>query len=282
MTTIFNRIASLQIEDRFGTAVELANLRIAFDVEMTRTAATNTAKIEVWNLSRNTRDKLKERNARVRLLAGYSSNTGLELLFNGQAQFILHESLPPDIITTFECQDGAEELRQVRGILSYGNNTPARQVINDIAGQLGLPIKFITPINGIFESGYSFYGQIKNALAEVTQRFDLEWSLQNGQLQILKRGEDAETIPVFINEKNGLIRAPEQINYQNGQLNDIIGEQEPQWRITTLLRPKIVPASRVFVESRFINGIFSVDNVRHSGDTRGDNWFTTVEVKRFV
>lgn len=276
--TLFNRVALLDVELKDGTAVRVEGLRIVFEALKTRTQATNTGKVAVFNLSEQTRNSIREKDALVRLQAGYIDDTRIETLFVGNAAHILHQRLPPDIVTEIELQDGVKDLREVRFGLSFAENTPANTVINDIIRRMGITRRYVENVPGRFVGGYSYNGTARGALNEVCNRFALEWSIQNGEIQIVKKGQSTNETAVLLTPETGLIHAPERNAYTDGDLEGA-STNEPEWKFTSLLNPRLVPGGKVEVESRTVVGTFIIDTVRHYGDTRGSEFFSEVEVR---
>lgn len=278
----FNRQAELQIELEGNQTVVIKDLRIVFSVQMYNGDLANSADIEVYNLSQSTRNLIKQRNARVNLFCGYSENTGVELLYRGEAQFIEHDRQVGDIVTKLECQDSIQKLRETKAIMSFRGRTSAATVLRRIADEFQVDIKFITNISGEFTKGYAFSGLLQDALREVTERFGLFWSFQNGLLQITKAGEDVELDAVLLNRNTGLINNVNPITYQGGDLDAIAEVYRPVFKLQSLLRPRLIPASLVQVESTDVNGTFSVVNALHYGDTRGNSWYSDIEVRNVI
>lgn len=276
--TQFDRRAVLDIERTDGKAVRVEGLRIAFSVEKTRTETANRASIQVYNLADTTREQILEKNARVILRCGYAEGTGDEVLFIGNAEFISHARQFPSVITNIETQDGVRELREVRISVSFGAGATGSQVLRGVARQLGLPIRIFKEPSGTYPGGYAFAGPVGNALDQITRRFGLEWSVQNGELQIIEASGTTGEKAVVLTPDTGLIGSPERLQRTDGEL-DGETETDPEWRVRCLLQPIILPGGIIELESAEVEGRFSVDRVLHSGDTRGDAWESEVELR---
>jgi len=57
------------------------------------------------------------------------------------------------------------------------------------------------------------------------------------------------------------------------------GKEESGVSATSLLNPEIRPGRRVQVESQFVNGVFKVEKVTHSGDTHSTQFYSEVEAR---
>lgn len=147
--TFYTRTAAADIELKNGDVLRIKNLRIKFDIEKTRDSTANKAKIEITNLSQETRSKIREKDALVRLFAGYSGDLGAVLLFVGNAQHIVNDWETPDIVTKIEAQDGMRTVRETRTSFSYGNRTSVNTIVNRLANELGIPLRQDFDIPGL-------------------------------------------------------------------------------------------------------------------------------------
>lgn len=93
---------------------------------------------------------------------------------------------------------------------------------------------------------------------------------------------------------SGLVGHPERV--RKGSQEAIIDEEDKKalkrksreiisstneqdgWRIRSLLLPSLVPADRVKLSSRSVEGVFTIKDVRHFGDTHGGDWITELKL----
>ena len=275
----FNRIAKVEVETSNGLII-IEGLDMDFNVDFYAGETANAAVVNIKNLSELTRNNIQELNAEVSLFCGYSENTGYELLFKGQAQYVFTEKVGVDINTRIECQDAVQVLRQENAILNFTTNTPVKHVLDEIARLFGVPVKFITDVNEYYPLGYAFSGKLKDALNEVTKRFGLTWNFINGELVILRLLENLNGDALLITPETGLIGSPSPIIYQGGLLDENTKEGQPVLQIQTLLLPKIKPADLILLQSLQNDGQYSVVNVSHDGSTYGNNWYSTLELRQ--
>lgn len=275
--TFFRRSAAIDVELKSGEILRVRDLRIAFEVSKENKPSANKAEIKIYNLSQTTRNKLREKDALVRVFCGYEGEGGAGLVFVGNAQYIVNEWQTPEIVTTIEAQDGIRATRESRVSLSYGNNTKAKTVLDRVIGEMGLIPRQTYATNGFFPQGYSFNGRCKDSLDEICNRFGLTWTIVDNQIQILQKGSDTERV-YLISPESGLINTPERCEDQEGDLEK--GRTDsPEWKVTSLLNPSLNPGDRMELRSKDANGIFKIDTVKHMGDTRGQEWYTVCEVR---
>jgi len=101
----------------------------------------------------------------------------------------------------------------------------------------------------------------------VCASYGLEWSVQDGALQILERGTaiDGKTV-VKLTPETGLKGSPSV-------------DSKGVLQFECLLNPLLKPGCVVVVESMFVRGGFRLTDVKHEGDTSGGDWKTTAHGK---
>lgn len=283
--TKFNRIAEIDVRltnnefsDYIGN-LTIRNLRISFQVIKSLSWSTNTASIQIYNLSSDKRAKLKDYGDEVTIYAGYTEEAGSQLLFVGDTTRVSHLFEQPEIITSFECGDGERVLNQRIITVSFSERVPARTVAQQIADKMGVNIAFFGQSdNLVYEQGFQFTGLAKDALDKVTKYLNLTWSIQNKNLFLIQNQGSTTKPPVTISQNTGMVGVPERFTYK--RLDLWKGGPKQGYKVKTLLRPDILPGDRVRLISEQINldQIFYVDSVKHTGDTWGQSWISNWEL----
>lgn len=276
---LFKSIASVTVGKEGGSGTKIDGLRISFNVTATLTSEPNVSEIQIYNLSETTRAKfLKETGLKVWLYAGYQDDIGLELVYVGDITLVNFKYTAPDVITILQCGDGALALRDLRVSLSYAPGTSAQTAIKDISNRFNIPVRNTGfDASGVtFPNGFSYIGRAKGAMNHVTNICQANWSVQKNTIQVLnKNGHNNEKV-ILLSPETGLIGMPEKLEdkgFSADTINVIKG-----WKFVSLLQPKLIPGGRVQIKSQEVNGVFSIETVDHKGDTRGDDWTTTIEV----
>jgi hypothetical protein len=273
--SLFNRVVNLTIG-----SLNLSDLRVTFDIEKTITPSSNSAIVQAYNVSPNSRNLIRELDEPLQLAAGFSDDAGAKLIFTGDVVKIDHDRQPPDVVTKIEAGDGIRNLREQRTTVSFKKGTQASVVLTKIAGQLGLPIRTLpSGLSDEYLQGFAFTGSVKEALIKVTKKLDLEWSVQNGELQILERKGINSSIIRDINYNKGLLKEPQKLNDQRQYL---AGDKEnPGYKIDNLLLPDVEPGSLVNINAGEVSGRYRVRVVRHQGDNYSGDFNTILEVVEF-
>lgn len=279
---LFDRVYRLQVGKKGEPrGLEITELRITFDINKTAKKNPNTGNIRVWNLTESTRKQIEGSDTRVVLYAGYSDDTGPMLMFQGGVTYAWTKIEGPDIITEFELGDGTQEMRDTTISVGYDRNIKSNQVLNDISKQMDLPLTL--PSNAPereWHNGLSYYGPATGLLDKVTQGTGLEWSVQNGNLQVIQQGMVTTRQGIELALDSGLIYSPERVKKakQSAKKKASAKQEYDGWRIKSLLMPMLNPGDRIKLTSRFVEGIFRIQEIKHSGDTHGGDWISEMKI----
>lgn len=263
--------------------IEFANLRVSFSIVKTFSWSTNTAAVRIYNLSPSKRNKLKDFGDQLRLFAGYRSSGNAQLIFTGNVTQLNHSFDQPEVMTILNCGDGERSLNNTLVAVSFGEKTPARTVIQYIADKLNFPIvDFAGTENLLYDNGFNDADLAKNVLDKACKKLDLQWSVQNENLIIIKNNGSTDKPPVDINAETGMIGVPERYVDKSYFLYRAITPNQapkPGWRVRMLLRPDLIPGDRVRIRSKQLDfeGEFLILTVRHEGDNYGQQFETTIE-----
>lgn len=264
-------------------AVEITEMRVQFQISKSLGKEPNTCEITVTNLSKEERAFLQRPRTYVRLEAGY--NEEYRHLFSGDVLDVVPTRAGVDHSTLIQVADGARAFLAARSNRSYGAGVTLRQVLNDAARsmQLELPKALVTStdLDQQFANGFSMSGWTRDELTRLLAPYGYAWSVQSGQLQIL-RDEDVspETERLITGgvDGTGIIGSPE-LGSSYTKAGKLVKGGKPKLTVSCLLYPEITPGGRIRVESPDLNGSFRVQQVQHTGDTYGPEWTSTIEAK---
>lgn len=280
---LLDRIATLDIGPLGGSdAVHLEGLRITFRVRKDRDKTANTAEIEVYNLSKKTRDAITETEEFVVLKAGYVQESGAEVLFIGNIVSVTHLVQSPDVVTRIEANDGDKAVREQRVSLSVSEGGSVKGMLDSVLAKLGLPVKTKNVLAKVqdqkFLQGFAFIGRTADAIDALTKRLSMEYSVQNNETKILEEGGSDDTDAIPINAETGMVGSPERQRQLESEINK--DKKPPGWKVTCVLHPKLEPGGRIALKSEALptETFFGVDKLEHHGDTHGQDWTTVVEV----
>lgn len=261
----------------FGTN----ELHIQFSVEKSDVASPNTAKISLWNLNPTHKAALEEKDCVVTLNAGYRGN--MTLVLTGTVTNVITEDDGADQKTTIDVLDGRKELRDSYVTLGYLQSTDSKLILQDAAGQMGLPITFSPGASFKPLESYSYVGLAKNVLDKVCASNNLTWTIQNGVIQVTKSNEPISTIAHLISSQTGLIGSPKKLtqsekNSGSAEENSSKNKAQAGWEIRYFLNAAIGVNDLVQLQSKAASGIFRVKSVKLQGDNMAGDWVCVAKI----
>lgn len=245
-------------------------LRVVFHVKRDQSSVPNSATLEIYNLSEQTRSKF-EKDGFVSIEAGYVDNT--RILFEGALDRLSETFTGVDRTTYIEALDGGVEWQTKRISKSFGKDSDIKDVIRAAADATGYGLGNLEKVladtmfpEGVsqFNRGIVLSGRASEEFEKLMRFAGLTWSVQNSEIQVLTPSDANTEKGVLLNSTAGLIGSPE------------IGDGG-SITATSLLQGSLMPGKMVRVESRSVNGLFKVQSVEHSGDTWGTEWFSKIE-----
>jgi hypothetical protein len=267
------------------------NFKIEFDITKSITESTKYNTIRIYNLSSDTQKKLSdiiEENQYLiskgtsalllNLYAGYAEDTGLEMLYIGNVINVSSKKQPPDIITEFTCAEAASNLKNNYISMGFNSGVTTKQIAQGFAENAGLSIDNTSYIPfDSFAHGYSASGTIKENLTKFLRQIGCHWTIEKNKILITKQGYASNDTVVELSADSGLIGSPERID-TSGNDSDT-AKIKHGWKIKCLLRPQLLPARQIKIDSSFVKGIFIIDSVVHRGNTMDGDWTSEIEIK---
>ncbi len=243
-------------------------LHISFSLQKSDLTTQNTGKIEIWNLSDAHIAELERPNCVVSLRAGYKTN--MTLIFAGIVSFTKTEMDNADRKTTIEVVDNLIALRDSYVSISYNGVVNWRTIFDDVANQIGVvPVYSYNAEFVNVENGFSFIGLAKDILSKGCECCGLDWSIQNGILQIKKKGDAISQSVYLLAPDTGMIGMPEKvaITDKNDSTKNTTG-----WDVTYFMNGAININDMVSLQSKLITGFFYVSTLEITGDNVSGDW----------
>lgn len=270
--TIANKIAE-DYKSITADVVQIEELRVAFKVKKSLTKEPNTAEVTVTNLSPQRRASLQTKGVKFILEAGYEG-AGIAQLFVGDVRTIDHVRDAANWNTVIKSGDGERAFRYARVSESFAAGSPLSDVVQNLAGKLGLGLGNVTTkaaaLSQRFDQGFAASGPVSRELDRVLAAAGLTWSVQDGDLQILAPDEPGALLVPELSPETGLIGSPEfGAPLKKGG--------RPLVKFRCLLDGKIKPGGRVELRSERHRGPIRVVKLEHTGDTAGGDWYTDCE-----
>jgi hypothetical protein len=267
MSRLWNRQANIIFAVRGEQGVKHSDIRIVFDVEKTSEVNTNSAKIKIYNLNKNSRAILQQENVVIILEVGYENN--VDQLYVGDIIKSSTEKIEGDLVTSIEAKDGGFALENANLDKSYKAGTNIKDVAKDVIKSMediaGITVNSLDEIKDeVLQNGMSITGASRKTLDNIIEKQGLEYSIQDNELQIIKKDGSTAEDAVLLTPETGLLGKP------------IEREKGIQYK-ALIQTTKIRPGRRIRITSSDIDGVFINKKVNYKGDTHGSDWFVLGE-----
>lgn len=284
-TLLWDRVYRLTVGSASGgIAAEFSDLQMEFSIEKSDETHADKGDIKLYNVSPDTIDAFLIEDNIATLYVGYGSDP--QQVFSGQIDVVSVEQNDADIVVSFTFSDGRVEM--VEGVTD--NHYPAGSTLDSVLSDLTKKLGFsYASNNGNYESGsgllyiypkgISVSGNIKNWIDSTVKGHDLKYFVSNKTAYCIPvNSPTGAEIAVVFTPTSGLIGSPHKKNVAS-KINKKKKSKDVREGVEfkALLSPEVAVGSLVKVESKFVNGIYQVTKVKHSGSYRGNSWFTEVE-----
>lgn len=182
-----------------ANALELSEFDCEFKAKKTLTPLQpNSLKLRIYNLTPSHRKLFESGRLRVIFDAGYKDDT--VQVFNGQVRSAYSMKEGNNWITYLDTGDSFMEVALAQINTSMGPATPLGQIIQKVAGSLGVKpgnmnlmlAKLGGKLQAATGSRTILKGSSAKILTDLCDTAGLEWSVQNGELQLLEKGQPLE------------------------------------------------------------------------------------------
>ena len=279
MPELFLRQAALLVSTKTGNSELMENFRIAFQIEKTSESTPNPAKIVVFNLSKDKQAFFEQKGLTAILRAGYKGLTNpiIKNLFVGDIKTAKTLKKGTEFVTEIEAGDAEDIIVKSYINKSFSGSRFAegkitnRDMVKELIKAMGLvpnsskekeidkKLEAVSQTKP--EHGITMSGPAKFFLDTILEKEGLEWSIQDGEIQITDPSKSANTLDaVVLSKDTGLL--------------DVSKEEDGRINFKALLNPDISPTTTVEIRSAVmdINGFFKVRRVEYSGDTCEGEW----------
>jgi hypothetical protein len=273
-----------------GSGLLVENLRVQFEVSKTVESAPNVAVIKIFNLSPINEAKIKNEFDEVLLNAGYEG--ALRLVFRGNIKHVYRYRDKSDYITEIEAGDGDKDFRSATMNETLAAGTTNAQLVDRAVGSFkttGGTTKGAVQINDRARlRGKVISGNTRDVLHDVARESGANWSIQDGQLVIVKANGVLPDEAIVITADTGMLGAPE-INDKGIAVKCLLN---PQLRVNGAIkldnngikakRQKAQALGKKQEDQKEPvrldpDGIYKVLKITHKGDTRGQDWVSEIE-----
>lgn len=279
-----NRQYRLIIGDyQTGDGLLIEQLQVTFDISKSTNNKnrTNSASIEVYNLSEESLKILDTDYPAAVFEAGYLDTGGPKRLFAGQVTNVTTRKSGTDVVCQIQMGSGYTALNHetLSDLVPPGNNV--KDAIENLRKAIGADrgVYNGTNLNNELISGYPLSGTPKEMLDELAEKYQLDWQLDDGVLYVHDNDRAATEqfqLAYVISSFTGLIERPYRVSGDRRRSKkDKV--KKPGIQMKILLNPDIKAGDIIRLDEGLLKGWYKVDSLRHSGSWRGDNWYTEIK-----
>lgn len=266
-TELRERKISVQVDTILIEGVTSPGLRVVGKASKTLKPEPNTCELQIYNLSPDKRAALtKAKRPGVAVSAGYKGK--ITQIYYGQALHVRHERRDGDIVTTISTNDSGDKAQTARVHKSFKAGTKAGEVLKELTKALGVKVgnlnSAVQKLNtgkgaSIYIEGCTIDGHAPHYLTELCRTAGLEWSIQDGTLQVLDIGKALAARAIVLDESN-LIGTPA-ITSKN-----VV-------EFMTFIQGDILPGRQVQVKHPFAEITARIENCNYQFDTYNEDWY---------
>jgi len=267
------RKLSVQIDTILLEGVSSPGLRVTCKASKTLKPEPNKCDVVVYNLSPAHRASLtKVKSPTVSVSAGYTGK--LTQIYLGQAIHVKHERRGADIITTVSTTDSGNKAQTARIHKSFKAGTKAGEVLKELTKALGVKAGNLNDVvrklnagagASVYLGGCVMDGHAPHYLTSLCRSAGLEWSVQDGTLQILNLGSALAARAIVLDESN-LVGTPS-ISSKN-----VV-------EFMTFIGADVLPGRQVQIKHPFVEITARIEDCSYTLDTHSDDWYVECTAK---
>lgn len=275
-----DRIYKLIVGDyKTERGVLIETLHVTFEVSKSsdNKKKSNSAAIEIYNLSDDTLKKFETEFIRCEFYCGYK-DVGLKRLFAGDVTQVTTRKNGTDKVTQLLLGEGYVALNHTTLSETVPDNKTVAEAFEAIRKQMPGVVRGIyagTNINNLIPFGYPLTGTAKQMLQELSETYRVEYSIEQDTLSLRDESgvsDKNKTTAFVISEQTGLIDIP---YYTSPSATKTKGDntRKEGVQFKALLNTEIIPGKMIYLKSKAITGYFKVTSTRHYGGFRDNDWY---------
>lgn len=252
--------------------IVIENLRVQFKIDKSLEKTPNEAEVTITNCSANTRAFLQQKPLTVQIEAGYDDD--LRFVFTGDVRYASSTVNEADWETKLQLGEGDRAYRYARVSRTFTKGANIVTALREVASTMGLvvpgDVAASSDLQAQFATGRTLHGPARDELSKLLSPFGYHWSIQAGQLQIVKDQSAAPGTAFLLAQSTGLIKSPEYTTPEKAG-------KPAALKTESLLFPALIPGVTINVESLQVSGFFRINKLTHTADTHGEDWTTQCE-----
>lgn len=241
-----------------------------FDIPFDDDTEADEAEIIVYNLSDLTVQNIK-RDSPLTVTAGYGSDTGV--IFTGTISKARSYYSGEDRVTEIFAIDreGVKE-RELKDDISYAGGTPASRILQDLVGQVGLPVAVFAPKRDyVYKDKATVNGGLMDNIRKFAQVCGVSAYICKGQVYV-RSVLEGDALDFSLSADTGLLELSE---FEEELAAEDFVDTVHGYEVTMLLQHRVTTASLLRISSRNVSGAYRVREGCHTYD--GTDFLTKVK-----
>lgn len=280
----FNRFYELTVGDyRTREGIVIRDLQLSFDISKSadNKKESNSASIEVVNLSAQHLKLLETSYPLATLKVGFQSRDNIRTLFSGEVGEVVTRKSGTDRTTQLILGSSYTELNHE----TISKIVPAGSTVGQVVEELLKTFPNIkrgniigTNLNSVLINGYPMSGTLRKELNRLATNYNLNWQIDNNTLSVsdsTRATTENFGTAFLITPRTGLIETPYYVSGKKGRASDD-PESVQGVQFSMLINPEVPIGGIIKLQDTAINGWFRTDTIRYSGAYRGGNWIQEV------
>lgn len=277
---LYGRRCRIVVGTGGGAGLEVSELRCTFSVEKSMSAKPNSANIKIYNLSDQSRNAILTRGNRVIIEAGYDGPQYGTIYDGDVIQTLRYADDAVSSVTEVVSQDGDVWLNGSFVNRSYAAGETPSSLISSLAGDGGTSVGIIS--ENISETqlprGKAMFGQPKDYARNIAKGEDALVYVNDRKICLVKPADLPPGEAVNLNPASGLVGIPERTDSgikAKCLLNPLLNINMLVYIDNSLVK-QIVQSSPFAPRRPQGNGVYRILTLTHTGDTRGNDWYTEI------
>lgn len=280
---LYDRVYRLEVGDEGETLTvdgfEGEPARITFNVFQGTSSYVTIAQIQIYGLSRQSRQKTYAQYSRVKLTAGYREQYGT--IFSGTIYNVgIGRNGPENYVELF-CRSAGQNWEDAFINRSFGAGTPAGEVIRGVAEGFGAPVDMVGDFSDLptLQDTLPVSQDCKTWLYAASDNFGFKWGYEGNRVVIYRDGAERDATHVT-SALTGMVGTP-RIRERG---IDVTVKMNTRVRIYDKIEVQNVTGQLAFnnpdavrFEDSIGTGTYKIQSYTHVGDFYGDSWDTIIE-----
>lgn len=264
---LYHHTVTIQTGD---VTISNENLDCEFDIPFDDDTEADEAEIVVYNVSDLTIQNIKK-DSPITVTAGYRDDTGI--IFSGIISKVRSYYSGEDRVTEIYAIDRAElKERELKDDISYAGGTPASRILQDLVGQVGLPVAIFAPKRDyVYKDKATVNGGLMDNIRKFARVCGVSAYICKGQIYV-RTVLEGDELDFSLSSDTGLLELSE---FEEELTAEDFVDTVRGYEVTMLLQHRVTTASLLKINSRNVSGAYRVREGRHTYD--GMDFLTKVK-----